>query len=369
MRYVLLTSDYEIFGNGAGDVRQHMVDPTERMARICEKYHAPLTLFVEMEETLAFERHAVSLKTQLGYDPYRLVRDQVVDLVRRGHDAQLHLHPEWYGASLLDGRWQLDFSKATVDSLFESAEESSRFIALRKAALEEFIGAAGSRQRVTCYRAGAFSAQPGARLIHALVQNGFKLDSSVVHGLTRKGPHVSLDYRHAPAGKTMWPVSQDVAVEDSSGALWEVPIASKPGRRYQQLTPARLKAKFSRNVPKEQQSRMVGQLGLRKNPANVLKLLAQRVPIKFDFHNLSPRRLAAWIADVPAPADGSLDVVVLIGHSKEHINDSAFDALLRRLTENAGIRIVGFSEIAARLPALRSPGAADLVHRTPAVSA
>ena len=37
-RQLLLTLDYEIFGNGSGDVRQHMVEPTERMARICERY-------------------------------------------------------------------------------------------------------------------------------------------------------------------------------------------------------------------------------------------------------------------------------------------------------------------------------------------
>src|SRR5689334_2786424 len=102
MRHVALTVDYEIFGNGTGDVGQHMADPTERMARLCEKYEAPLTVFVEMEETLAFQRHAGELQRQLGYNPYELVRRQVTDLVRRGHDAQLHLHPQWFHAKLVN---------------------------------------------------------------------------------------------------------------------------------------------------------------------------------------------------------------------------------------------------------------------------
>jgi len=55
-RHVVISVDYEIFGNGEGDVRQHTVDPTNRMARLCEKYGAPLTVFFEVEEYLAFEK-------------------------------------------------------------------------------------------------------------------------------------------------------------------------------------------------------------------------------------------------------------------------------------------------------------------------
>ena len=38
MRYLVLTNDYEIFGNGSGDVRQHVTEPTERMCRIAERF-------------------------------------------------------------------------------------------------------------------------------------------------------------------------------------------------------------------------------------------------------------------------------------------------------------------------------------------
>jgi len=352
MRYVVLSLDYEIFGNGTGDVRQHIIDPTERMARIADQYELPITVFVDMEEVLAFERHATELQQHCGYDPYSLVRRQVQELAGRGHDPQLHLHPQWHQAAFKDGRWQLDEAKATVDSLFESLEETSDYIASRKQALEAIAKTGNSTHRVSVYRAGAFSAQPGRKLIAALADNEFKIDSSVVRGMRYEDENVSLDYRNAPSGRPAWRVQTDVAVEDSAGSLWEVPITSKPGRRINQLTPGRLKAKFSKNVPKEQQSRMVKQLGVGKNPFQVLRFLFQPIPLKFDFHNVAPAKLINWIRNVPKPSQGALDVVVLIGHSKEHIDDAGFESLLHGLKNESEVKVVGFNEIASKLPSL-----------------
>ena len=50
-RRVIFSIDYEVFGNGTGDVRQHVVDPTERMTRIAERYDLPLVIFFELEDT------------------------------------------------------------------------------------------------------------------------------------------------------------------------------------------------------------------------------------------------------------------------------------------------------------------------------
>jgi len=239
-------------------------------------------------------------------------------------------------------------SKPTVDSLFETQAETDAYIAERKSALDEIIADGKPGARVTAYRAGAFSAQPGHKLITALARNDFILDTSVVHGLQRHDEFVHLDYSRAPA-KTTWRVEEDVALEQCNGPLWELPIASRPGRRFHQLTLGRLKAKFSKNVPKAQQSRLVRQLGVRKNPVQFASFLTQRVPIKFDFHNVAPARLVRWIRDLPAPRTGDLDVVVLIGHTKEHIDDRGFEALLHSV-KDAGMGIISLSEVAGMLP-------------------
>lgn len=353
-RELVISVDYEIFGNGTGDVRQHMTQPTERMARICEAHGAPLTVFFEVEEYLAFERHREELIQSLGYDPAAEIRAQIKSFVQRGHDIQLHLHPEWYGARLEAGQWALRMDRQTVDSLFEAETEACGYIAERKAVIDEILAEAGSSERVSVYRAGAFSAQPGKKLIGALRANGITIDSSVVQGLTRQNAHVRLDYRNAPCRKGPWRVTNDVAVEDSAGDVWEYPIYSVMGRRWQQATLGRLKAKFSRNVPKHRQKQMVHQLGLSRNPIQLLKFLFQPAPIKLDYHNLTPTKLLSYIRTAPLPKSDLPDVLISIGHSKEHLHDESFSEFLRLVTQESNVNIVGFGSVTRATKALEA---------------
>ncbi len=350
MRYVVLSVDYEVFGNGSGDVLQHIVQPAADMARVCRDHGVPLTVFFEAEEYHSFVEYRQPLTRALGYDPAQKIAAQVAALAAQGHDFHLHLHPEWVGARFEQGRWLLHRNHRTVDDLFESQQETTLFIAARKRLLETLMAAGGVHRQVTAYRAGAFSAQPGVKLLAALAANGFLIDSSVVKGL-HGSPN--LDYRQAPSAKGPWRVNDEVSREDSSGRLWEFPICSIMGRRLEQLTLSRLRAKFSKNVPKDRQMEMVSQLGINhRNPFALLKFLWQPVPIKLDFHNVSPARLLRWIKAAPASNAGNPDVVVLIGHTKEHMDNAAFARLLQGLTSDASLKVVGFEDVAKMVAAL-----------------
>lgn len=348
-RSICLTEDHEIFGNGTGDVRRHIIEPAERMARICEKFGMPLTVFFEVEEYLAFTRERHALVAAWGYDPAAEARDQALDLVKRGHDLQLHLHPEWVRSRFENGRWILRPERATVDSLFESQEEVSAYIGERKAVIDGFYEAAGSARRVTAYRCGAFCAQPGRKLLRALAEHGIVIDSSAVKGMLRQDEHVHLDFTGAPEDRRHWRVSADVAVEDEAGRVTEIPIYSRMGRRVQQLTPRRLMAKFSSNIPKEKQREMVSQLGMGRTPASVLRFLAHRFPIKLDFHNMSSAQMLRWIRNAPPAPEGDMDVIILIGHSKEHRDDADFERFLAGVAADPGLEVVSLSEVAERL--------------------
>ncbi|MEI7912320.1 MAG: hypothetical protein WCK77_22025 [Verrucomicrobiota bacterium] len=350
-RILALTVDHEIFGNGSGDVRRHMVEPTERMACVCEKFGMPLTVFFEVEEFLAFERERENLLKAWGYDPVPEIRAQAVDLIRRGHDLQLHLHPEWVGSRFEGGRWILRSERPTVDSLFETQEEVSAYINQRKAVIDALYQEAGCVRRVTAYRAGAFCAQPGVMLLRALAENGIVIDSSAVKGMVRSDQHVHLDFGGVPANRRHWQVSADVAVEDAAGSVTEIPIYSRMGRRIQQVTPRRLLAKFSGNIPREKQLAMVSQLGMGRTPASVLRFLAQRFPIKLDFHNMSSTQMLRWIRQAPLSPHGDLDVIVLIGHSKEHRDDAHFERFLAAVAADPALEVVSMSGVAERLGA------------------
>jgi hypothetical protein len=348
-RQLVLTEDHEIFGNGSGDVRRHIIEPAERMASICEKFGMPLTVFFEVEEYLGFEREREVLMAAWGYDSAAKLRAQAIDLIKRGHDFQLHIHPEWVGARFEDGRWILRPDQPTVDSLFETQDEVSAYIGERKAVIDGFYEAAGSSRRVSAYRCGAFCAQPGRKLLRALAEHGFVIDSSAVKGMVRKDEHVHLDFTGAPEGRRQWRVSRDVAVEDDAGLVTEIPIYSRMGRRVQQLTPRRLLAKFSGNIPKEKQREMVSQLGMGRTPASVLRFLSQEFPIKLDFHNMSSAQMLRWVRQAPPAQEGDMDVIVLIGHSKEHRDDANFERFLAGVAADPELEVISMSEVADRL--------------------
>lgn len=350
-RQLVLTVDHEIFGNGTGDARRHMLEPTERMARICEGFGISLTVFFEVEEYLAFERERDSVRKAWGYFPASELAMQAIDLARRGHDLQLHLHPEWVGARFEDESWILRPDRPTVDCLFDTQVEANDYIARRKAVIDGFYEAAGCERRVVAYRCGSFCAQPGRKLLTALAKNGILIDSSVVKGMIRRNDRVCLDFSKAPESRCHWRVAGDVAVEDGGGAVSEIPIYSRMGRRFQQLTPRRLLAKFSRQVPKERQRQMLGQLGLGRTPASILRFLGQRFPIKLDFHNMSATQMLRWIRTAPPAPEGDLDVLVLIGHSKEHRNDREFERFLSKVAVDSSLEVVTMSGIAAQLEA------------------
>jgi hypothetical protein len=353
-RQIILSVDHEIFGNGSGDVRQHMTEPAELMALACEKHDMPLTVFFEVEEYLAFGRERERLVKTLGYDPEQEVRAQAVDFAKRGHDLQLHVHPEWVGASFDGNSWQLRPDKRTVDSLFGTVEETTEYIRSRRAVVDGIWEVAGSDKRVTAFRAGAFCAQPGGKLLPALAANGIFVDSSLVRGMTRDDEHVHLDFRGAPLQRRHWQVSRDVACEDIAGEVIELPIYSRMGRRIQQLTPRRLLAKFSGGVPKEKQREMVSQLGIGRSPASVARFLAKPFPIKLDFHNMSSRQMLQWIRNAPPAPDGDMDVIMLIGHSKEHRDHANFEVFLAGVAADPSLEVISLNEFSAQLLAKKA---------------
>jgi hypothetical protein len=94
---------------------------------------------------------------------------------------------------------------------------------------------------------------------------------------------------------------------------------------------------------------MIQELGVGRNPASLLSFLGSSVPIKLDFHNLTPTALIRMIKQASAAPQGDLDVLVLIGHSKEHINDLAFEELLRRVAADPSLEVITMSQLAPML--------------------
>ena len=210
--HMILSVDYEIFGNGLGYVGPCVVDPARRIMKVAKAFDAPITFFVEATEFIAMKASGVSVNG---------VHQQLAHAVARGHDAQLHIHPQWEQATNSSGgTWKVDNDCWRIGDL--PFEDSLRLLRTGKTWLEEAVDSAN--YRVLAFRAGGWCIQPSGAMVQALLQLGFLVDSTVAPGFRNVARGEWSDFRSVP-GKAYWKTDEDVCRADLSG-LWEVPIVT-----------------------------------------------------------------------------------------------------------------------------------------------
>ena len=74
---IIITLDYEIFGNGCGDVYKHVIEPTERLMKILNTRNIKMTVFFEIEEFLVFQKYRTLIESKLGYNPVSMIEEQL----------------------------------------------------------------------------------------------------------------------------------------------------------------------------------------------------------------------------------------------------------------------------------------------------
>lgn len=358
MIHLIISLDYEIFGNGSGDVIRDIVDPTERILRICDRYSAKLTIMFEVAEYWAFKKYDGVLKKKLGYSPYLKMEYQIINAVQNGHDVQLHLHPQWIGAKLDKfGLWDLQFDHCSIGYLPLENNVSngvlSTFCALQegKKTLESIIKTHNPEYKCIAFRAGGFCIQPESIVINSLKQNGFTIDSSVVKAMVSSEP-VEIDYRNAKNnGEYWWLDLNDICkLGNKSSAIVEIPVYSRIELylknfnfiKLRSTTKRILKEKNDQNYQRNQQIRSYN-----NKPIDILRKLFLSHPIKFDFCKLSYTKMIKYIKLAIKEQNSNTEItpIVMIGHSKDFWNDKNFDMFLNHLTNQKLVTFSTFSDI------------------------
>ena len=148
--------------------------PTTKLLEVCDRHGAKLTLFTEVGEYLWLTENDPAVAERFAA--------QWRDAIGRGHDVQLHLHPNWLpelGARRVGDTWAWD---ASVSRANDYPGDLTELIGRCVRALEDAIRPAHPDYKVTCFRAGTYEAQPFTRIHDALAANGIICDSSVYAG-------------------------------------------------------------------------------------------------------------------------------------------------------------------------------------------
>lgn len=320
---VIFTSDYEIHGSGMGSPRDLLVEPTTRMLDQLDRYGAKVTIMADAGELLKFEEWY----RVCGYDQFhwRDIAEQLRRAVRTGHDVQLHIHSSYFNATWEEeeGYWAQDWSEYDLARL--PYARLRHMISAGKRLLEETCRVAKPDYECFAFRAANWSMHPSPNIVRALLDEGFRIDSSV----WKYGVYddlVRFDYSDAHDDLVPWPVdARDVCRRDPDGSLFELPIYTEQQRLWTFVTANRLHRMIAQQLnPLPSPDVMSGSTTTAAKRSLAEKLLTKasmlfrKHPWKMDFNQCTGKQLIEGLKRVEeryGHPETRLPFV-LIGHSK-----------------------------------------------------
>ena len=248
-----LTLDYELFGDGSGDLFTDVINPTNEILETCSSYNAKITIFFEVVEYWRINEEW-NKGNHMGYldNPIVAMENQMRGALRAGHDIQLHVHPQWINAQYNRG-WIVDDNWCMKDIPLSSTEsfDMNLISVLHKGkeTLEQLLKPELETYCCNIFRAGGFNILPSKNIISALKELGFKVDSSVFYGGYDRNNETDIDFRTLKNKVPYWSVDNgDVlnqnSVVNEGGNIIELPVFSAEIIRYRKYDFHRLSVLF-----------------------------------------------------------------------------------------------------------------------------
>lgn len=339
MKEIFLTLDYELFGNGKGDVFKHIIEPTDKILSIAKRYNALLTIFFEVVEYWRLKQEWESGNT-MGYDknPTEAMEEQIREAIRQGHDVQLHIHPQWVDAHWTENGWEVDNDSHRL-SHYEKEGELSLENLLRKGkeTLESLITPIKPDYRCIALRAGGYNSQPSERIVTAMRNVGLMIDTSIYPGGHMTSNIEEYDYRKVPNDKGFWNVGNKLEVEsEQSSDVHELPIMSifvKRWRKYASME------RFKSMLSNTRQTKALYDMKVTRSGEKKKKTLMDKVKFFFE------KECQTWDFCLLPPATHKLfhkemmrqtnrNRFTLVGHPKSFMDGESLHFTLRMFNKN-----------------------------------
>lgn len=190
-----LTDDWELRGDGSGDIEQIQFRAMRELIDLFDSHGIKSTFNVEVMQQLTFRA------LQEFHPQLKQLADTWDEHVRmaysRGHDIQLHIHPQWSKVNFENGRWKLsgDWSLLNCDPA-----ESYRMLSESKAYLERLLAPLNPNYRCVSFRSGSSAIAPSRFALRQLAELGLVFDMSLIQGLRVNTRNLQLDYTNCDEG-------------------------------------------------------------------------------------------------------------------------------------------------------------------------
>ncbi len=358
MIYLALTHDWELRGDGSGDIEQIQFAPLRRLLQIYAKFGARTTILPDLMQQIRFRR------LEAKHPELRPLADSwdehVRDAFRKGHDIQLHLHPQWLNADYENGRWH---PRGDWSILNYEGDAAYTMLAGGKQYLEDLLQPIDSDYRCLAFRAGALAAAPSDHLFESLATLGIEIDVSIAGGVFVDSEDLQLDYRNCEEPfLPFYPVMKDARkVSDKREDIVCVPLnhfyGSRRAATRQNISLARQQINRPPNSEAQSQRLQADAKSNRQSRIGlaVEKLIMPAVKRKHfvsDTGRLNYPLMREMLASIRARtrASGLTQLpVVLTNHPKDIRDMPSIERLVGEVSEADDIRFITLSEIAAKI--------------------
>ncbi len=211
----LLTLDYELFfGRNTGSPDGCLIYPTRVLTHLLERHGLLVTLFVDA----GYLDRLFRSPEKIHRCQFERIAKQLRELVGRGHDVQLHVHPHWEDTHWSEGRWQIDTTRYLLQNF--SITEISTLLERYSELLRGITG-----HRPCAFRAGGWCLQPFGPLAAPLADAGIRIDSTVYARGRSVNPGREFDFLSAP-DLDRWRFDTDPMCVSDAGLFMEIPITA-----------------------------------------------------------------------------------------------------------------------------------------------
>lgn len=225
---IYLTLDYELFlGKLSGTVDHCLIVPMNELETIADQYNVKFTIFVDI--AYLYRVSLLKEKESALATDYKKVKENIQHLQKKGHDIQVHFHPQWIYSNYINDKWVIDLEHYKLSQVPEGI--LIPYFKNAKNLLEEICG-----KNLAAFRAGGYSLESYSNYLTLFRENKIVADCSVLSGGYRKTKMQYYDYSYLPA-KTHWNFSQSIISEDIYGKFIELPTTTKavPALTYLRL--------------------------------------------------------------------------------------------------------------------------------------
>ena len=301
-----------------------------------KKYDIKATFFIEQLEVEAIiSRGEKAGSESVFYLEAQLLKKQIHHMVLEGHDLQLHLHPQWYDAQYNHCDWDLNYNWWRFSSLpFRHQNDGTPgrydLLCAGKKYLEDLIRPIKSGYECIAFRAGGYNIGLDDITDNALIESGFKIDSSVCPGFYVDSELSRYDFSR----QTNFKPAPFLSSSTKKSQVIEYPLVTLKSNFFKRISTPRIYTKLINNKFKN-----INCSGLKVGSKHVKPHCLKNIKnSNFDVCLSSRLQINDFLQQIK---NSKSSHTVLIGHPKDYSVFSPFEYILRKLDGE----FITFSEV------------------------